>query len=259
MHLVLYTKYNIADTNSFYVAVSTNGTDFVKVWSNKSESTDWDFIKIDLKNYIGQLVFIRIGFQKCTSWVRLGGGVWIDKIRTVVERNEEYKAQPMHYTILSNLPEGEHQLASRIMDHNGTRHPLSPIIHLIVSNQDTDRDRLPDAWEAYYGFDPTLDDSSDDPDKDGFTNWEEYICGTDPLDKHDFLQSRFNLQSHNIIISTVPGRVYTLEYAPTVNHPKWTPLASSIVGNGKDMEVFDINTIMNHSGFFRIRVDLQQP
>jgi pectate lyase len=46
---------------------------------------------------------------------------------------------------------------------------------------DKDRDGMPDEWEKEYRLNETLDsDSSLDPDKDGYTNIEEYLNGTDP-------------------------------------------------------------------------------
>lgn len=51
-------------------------------------------------------------------------------------------------------------------------------------NPDTDNDGLPDAWETLYGLDP-LDDSgvngkTGDLDNDGWTNYEEYLAGSEP-------------------------------------------------------------------------------
>ncbi|MDI6855199.1 MAG: hypothetical protein QMD21_00230 [Candidatus Thermoplasmatota archaeon] len=62
------------------------------------------------------------------------------------------------------------------------------------TNPDTDSDGMPDGWEVYYLLDPLRDDSSEDPDNDGydfdrngaidqdekFTNLEEYLAGTNP-------------------------------------------------------------------------------
>ena len=45
---------------------------------------------------------------------------------------------------------------------------------------DTDGDGMPDGWEVEYRLDPLKDDASADPDKDGKTNLEEYLDGTDP-------------------------------------------------------------------------------
>jgi hypothetical protein len=38
------------------------------------------------------------------------------------------------------------------------------------------------AWESRYGMDQIGTDPELDPDNDGFTNREEYVCGTDPTD-----------------------------------------------------------------------------
>lgn len=47
---------------------------------------------------------------------------------------------------------------------------------------DVDRDGMDDEWEREHGLDPTVDDSSEDPDGDGFSNRDEYLLGTDPMD-----------------------------------------------------------------------------
>lgn len=54
------------------------------------------------------------------------------------------------------------------------------------NNGDTDNDDIPDAWEVDNGLDP-LDNSGDngrdgDLDNDGWSNYEEYVEGTDPND-----------------------------------------------------------------------------
>ncbi|RMH11156.1 MAG: hypothetical protein D6701_15430 [Gemmatimonadetes bacterium] len=46
---------------------------------------------------------------------------------------------------------------------------------------DADGDGMPDAWEAQHGLDPAAAaDAVDDPDRDGYTNVEEFLNGTDP-------------------------------------------------------------------------------
>jgi Leucine-rich repeat (LRR) protein len=50
------------------------------------------------------------------------------------------------------------------------------------ADSDDDNDGMPDIWEQQYGFDPLVDDASGDWDKDGYSNLEEYLAGTDPKD-----------------------------------------------------------------------------
>jgi hypothetical protein len=49
-------------------------------------------------------------------------------------------------------------------------------------NMDTDGDGMDDGWEVQYGLNPILKDSSEDEDRDGFTNLREYRAGSNPND-----------------------------------------------------------------------------
>ncbi len=48
-------------------------------------------------------------------------------------------------------------------------------------NPDTDGDAIPDGWEVDFGTDPLIDDAGLDPDSDTYTNREEYLAGSDPV------------------------------------------------------------------------------
>jgi hypothetical protein len=53
-------------------------------------------------------------------------------------------------------------------------------------DSDTDNDGMPDGWEeSYDGFDPLVNDASGDFDHDGYTNYEEFTLGSDPLNRND--------------------------------------------------------------------------
>lgn len=47
-------------------------------------------------------------------------------------------------------------------------------------DSDDDDDGMPDDWEDQYGLNPLVNDASDDPDNDGFSNLREYRAHTDP-------------------------------------------------------------------------------
>lgn len=56
--------------------------------------------------------------------------------------------------------------------------PLS----IVPSNDDSDLDGMPDAYEVANGLNPAVDDASDDLDNDGDSNFDEYLAGTAPND-----------------------------------------------------------------------------
>jgi hypothetical protein len=58
-------------------------------------------------------------------------------------------------------------------------------VSLVISlppQEDDDQDGLPDAWE-YAKFGNLDQRGNDDPDGDGYTNYQEYLVGTDPVDR----------------------------------------------------------------------------
>jgi hypothetical protein len=50
----------------------------------------------------------------------------------------------------------------------------------VETDDDWDNDRMSDAWERKYRLDTVKEDSSDDPDNDGYTNYDEFRMGTPP-------------------------------------------------------------------------------
>ncbi|MEA3558735.1 MAG: hypothetical protein U9R75_05715, partial [Candidatus Thermoplasmatota archaeon] len=61
-----------------------------------------------------------------------------------------------------------------------TKDPTPPL-----PGVDEDLDMMEDLWEFENGLDTLLDDSSRDPDKDGFSNLQEFKAGTDPWNGTD--------------------------------------------------------------------------
>lgn len=65
------------------------------------------------------------------------------------------------------------------------RNCRAPQPKIVVKDPDSDYDGMPDKWENQHGLNPTLDDSTQDADADGFTNLEEYKAGTSPKEPAD--------------------------------------------------------------------------
>jgi hypothetical protein len=83
---------------------------------------------------------------------------------------------------------GSYSLTAKAFDDDGASTTSAAVGITVVS--DTDGDGLPDSWETSYGLDPynrdsdgdSIEDPDDDEDGDGFTNYAEYLAGSDPTD-----------------------------------------------------------------------------
>ncbi len=53
----------------------------------------------------------------------------------------------------------------------------------IVLLIDDDQDGMPSKWEEEWGLNPYENDANEDPDGDGLTNQQEYLAGSNPLDR----------------------------------------------------------------------------
>jgi hypothetical protein len=54
-----------------------------------------------------------------------------------------------------------------------------------MEGEDLDNDGIDDLWEYYHGLDFSVNDSEEDEDKDGFTNYQEFLANTDPHNPQD--------------------------------------------------------------------------
>lgn len=57
-----------------------------------------------------------------------------------------------------------------------------------TADTDDDNDKMPDAWEIQYGFNPLIDDASGDSDGDGLSNLDEFYTGSNPVVHQDNLK-----------------------------------------------------------------------
>jgi hypothetical protein len=92
---------------------------------------------------------------------------------------------------------------------------------------DTDGDGLPDFWEMANGTLVNVPDDGADPDEDGFTNWQEYLAGTDPQDAADRLQLRLvSVAPAGVSLSlhAISNRTYTVLFKDSLDAASWTRL-----------------------------------
>ncbi|MEJ2244719.1 MAG: hypothetical protein P8Y80_01340 [Acidobacteriota bacterium] len=78
--------------------------------------------------------------------------------------------------IVNNVIEGKGRIINSQKDVGGW-----PDLRSAPPPADSDHDGMPDPWEMSHGFNPgDASDARTDRDKDGYTNLEEYLNGTDP-------------------------------------------------------------------------------
>lgn len=74
-----------------------------------------------------------------------------------------------------------------------------PVLQSAQPPQDSDNDGMPDEWEQRFKLNPQDSlDGSQDNDKDGYTNLEEFLNGTDPTQFVDYTKPENNVNTlHN--------------------------------------------------------------
>jgi len=127
-----------------------------------------------------------------------------------------------------------------------------------TSRIDSDSDGLPDDWELAHGLNPeSVGDDDDDPDGDGLTNLQEYICGTDPREQASRLELavvRDNVQLE-LRFHTQPNRTYVIESQERLGLGGWNTmrtLAPEV--NGSKVVVRELIEKAQPERYFRLLV-----
>jgi hypothetical protein len=71
-----------------------------------------------------------------------------------------------------------------------------PELKSAPASVDSDHDGMSDEWEIRHGLNPNdPSDGKADPDRDGYTNLEEYLNGTDPKQFIDYRDLKNNIDA----------------------------------------------------------------
>jgi hypothetical protein len=90
---------------------------------------------------------------------------------------------------------------------------------------------MPDDWELYHNFDPESPaDALQDTDLDGFSNLDEYLAGTDPLDRETLpeihlLEVAGSPPTASLLFAAYPEKTYSVLRRDSLDRGAWIPFA----------------------------------
>lgn len=126
-------------------------------------------------------------------------------------------------------------------------------IENIGTPQDLDKDGLPDPWEIARAGSLASLSSAKDSDGDGQMDLEEFVAGTDPLDRSDRL-GPLVIIDETLRWPSKAGHLYVVEKRASLEPGQgWRPLtAVPLMGTGLEMS-FGVSNAAPAPGFFRVR------
>jgi hypothetical protein len=114
---------------------------------------------------------------------------------------------------------------------------------------DVDSDEIPDDWEIASVGNIELMSHELDYDNDGFTDMDEYIAGTDPVDSTSLLT--ISLLDNRLRHGTSEGRQYTLEMSSNLISGAWVNV-KTYYASGEEVDfLFSTNPVTNV--FYRVK------
>jgi len=138
---------------------------------------------------------------------------------------------------------------------------------VIVVDEDTDGDGMPNSWEIANGLDLAdsrgTDGADEDNDGDGFSNLDEYLADTGPWDPRDLLlltKIARQLSGNELRFTAKSTRMYGLEISGSLEVPSWTLLPEFTRMPGTPDPTGQMRLIhtdnANQLQFYRVRAEL---
>lgn len=95
----------------------------------------------------------------------------------------------------------------------------------------------------------------DDPDGDGFANWQEMLAGTTTSDPNSRLRiisvDHANATTVTATFPSIAGKSYRLERADNLVAPIWTTIGSTVTGTGGVLTLSDVS-VSGEKYFYRV-------
>jgi hypothetical protein len=121
---------------------------------------------------------------------------------------------------------------------------------------DSDGDGIPDDWEDAHGLNKFVNDAGLDPDRDGFSNLQEYFAGTDPQSNGSYLRlDRVTSSTNGAAIAFVAeaGRTYSILYQDALRAGGWQRLIDvPAPAASQTITVTDSAELGQHTRYYRL-------
>jgi uncharacterized repeat protein (TIGR01451 family) len=129
-----------------------------------------------------------------------------------------------------------------------------------IAAQDDPTNGAVPAWWADFYFGTNAVSGSADADGDGYSNYAEYVLGTDPTDATSYLNFAMTSVSNNTLAVTFSpcqgGRSYELQTAPDLLNPVWTTLTNSYTVGTNGSGSFTLTPNGSPGSFYRLSAQI---
>jgi hypothetical protein len=122
---------------------------------------------------------------------------------------------------------------------------------------DTDGDGLPDDWEQQYFNSTTAASATADSDGDGYSNYAEFVAGTNPVDAKDrpgAVSVSYDGATYSGTFRSVPLKRYQPEYTDDLLSGPWNSLGNIQAANATSLTITDTPGAGITKRFYRLRV-----
>ncbi len=213
-----------ATSLTFTVSRTTSGTAGTVAWSTTAGSASV------------------ADFQQASGTVTFGAAD-LSQTFAVSILNDSVPENPESFTVAIQTPTGGLSLGS----------PTSATVTIV--DGDTDGDTLVDDYETSVGLNPAVNDAGQDTDRDGLTNMQEFIVGSEPNSGGSQFKPAAARVGNDMSLSfpTLTGRTYRVEMSQTMVEP-WPLLQGNIAGTGSPIVVQDTGGALQGKKFYRVVV-----
>jgi len=129
---------------------------------------------------------------------------------------------------------------------------------------DSDLDGIPDDWENTFGLDVSSSNVNTDSDGDGFTDYAEYVSGTNPIDKNEYFSHSGTYHNGQFLLQfdTKVGRTYTLSVSTDLSKwHEWTIVSGDDLEHTLEFNAssHNISELSTSSGSYFFKIDIEKP